>query len=76
MQWDEECNKSFEGLKSKLMKSPVLYALVFSQKFIVQMDASLYEAGIVLSQILSEVKSTGLCTLVKHFGIQNRIIAQ
>lgn len=50
--WNKNCNKAFEELKLELMRSPVLYEPGFTQTFIVQTDVSLYEAGIVLSQII------------------------
>ncbi|MCP8719654.1 MAG: reverse transcriptase domain-containing protein, partial [Asgard group archaeon] len=49
--WTKECDESFNALKDKLVKSPVLYAPNYDKEFIVQTDASLYGAGVVLSQI-------------------------
>ncbi|KFM58169.1 Retrovirus-related Pol polyprotein from transposon 297, partial [Stegodyphus mimosarum] len=49
--WEKECNEVFNELKTKLVKSPVLFAPDYFKEFIEQTNASLYGSGIVLSQI-------------------------
>ncbi len=48
--WTEECQQSFDGLKSKLTSSPVLAYADFSRPFILEVDASHSGLGAVLSQ--------------------------
>lgn len=48
--WTEECQQSFDGLKSKLTSSPVLAYVDFSQPFVLEVDASYSGLGAVLSQ--------------------------
>ncbi|KAL3861238.1 hypothetical protein ACJMK2_007286 [Sinanodonta woodiana] len=50
--WTEDAVRSFKVLKDALTKAPVLIALGFSRKFIVQTDASDTAVGAVLSQTL------------------------
>ena len=38
--WTEECERSFEGLKSRLVSAPVLAYANFSLPFILEVDAS------------------------------------
>lgn len=48
--WNEQCEKSFTELKSKLVNSPVLAYANFSNPFILEIDASHWGLGAVLSQ--------------------------
>ena len=48
--WTEECERSFEGLKSRLVSAPVLAYANFSLPFILEVDASYSGLGAVLSQ--------------------------
>lgn len=48
--WSEECESSFEVLKSKLTTAPVLAYADFSLPFILEVDASYGGLGAVLSQ--------------------------
>lgn len=48
--WSEECEKSFEGLKTRLTTAPVLAYANFSLPFILEIDASFGGLGAVLSQ--------------------------
>lgn len=48
--WNEECNKSFEALKTKLTTAPVLAYADFSLPFVLEVDASHGGLGAVLSQ--------------------------
>uniref|UniRef100_A0A667Y9Z6 Gypsy retrotransposon integrase-like protein 1 n=1 Tax=Myripristis murdjan TaxID=586833 RepID=A0A667Y9Z6_9TELE len=48
--WTEECEQSFEGLKSRLVSAPVLAYANFSLPFILEVDASYSGLGAVLSQ--------------------------
>jgi len=46
----EECKQSFEGLKSRLMASPVLAYANFALPFILEVNASYSGLGAVLLQ--------------------------
>lgn len=48
--WNKECQESFETLKEKLMRPPVLQYPDFTKPFILTTDASNYALGAVLSQ--------------------------
>ena len=48
--WTEECQRSFEGIKSRLVSAPVLAYANFSLPFILEVDASYSGLGAVLSQ--------------------------
>ncbi|CAI5643241.1 unnamed protein product [Oreochromis niloticus] len=48
--WTDECEKSFEGLKRRLVSAPVLAYANFSLPFILEVDASYQGLGAVLSQ--------------------------
>lgn len=48
--WTEECSKSFEELKQKLVEAPVLVHPDFNKSFILDVDASQHSIGAVLSQ--------------------------
>jgi hypothetical protein len=50
--WDNECQTAFEELKRALTESPVLAFPDFTREFILQTDASNYQSGAVLSQII------------------------
>ena len=52
--WTNECEKAFGALKSALMSEPVLEVPDFSRQFIVEVDASNYAIGGVLSQLGSD----------------------
>ena len=48
--WTDECSNAFESLKQKMAKAPVLAHPDFSQRFILDTDASDLAIGAVLSQ--------------------------
>lgn len=48
--WTDECEKSFEGLKQRLVSAPVLAYANFSLPFILEVDASYQGLDAVLSQ--------------------------
>ena len=48
--WTKECQESFDTLKDRLTKSPILAYPDFKQPFILDTDASEYGIGAVLSQ--------------------------
>ena len=48
--WMEECDTSFDTLKIKLVKAPILRFLNWSIKFHVHIDASGLEIGAILTQ--------------------------
>ena len=48
--WTEECNISFETLKRKLVKAPILRILNWSTKFHVHINASGLAIGVILTQ--------------------------
>lgn len=48
--WTQQCQESFEALKSKLISAPVLAYADFSRTFILEVDASHSGLGAVLSQ--------------------------
>ena len=48
--WDDQCEKSFQELKSRLVSAPVLAYANFSLPFILEVDASFSGLGAVLSQ--------------------------
>ena len=52
--WNEDCEQAFNTLKNNLTKSPILCAHDYSKGFIVQTDASLIGAGIILTQKFSD----------------------
>lgn len=49
-EWNEECQKAFELLKSKLINPPILQYPRFTEKFIITCDSSNYALGAILSQ--------------------------
>ena len=49
-EWKEECNISFEKLKRKLVKAPILRFPNWSIKFHVHIDASGLAIGAILTQ--------------------------
>ena len=55
-EWIDECNISFETLKRKLVKAPILRFLNWSIKFHVQINAS----GLALGTILTELGDDGM----------------
>ena len=48
--WGEQQFKAFEELKTRMCSSPVLTRLNFDKQFILQVDASAYGMGTILSQ--------------------------
>lgn len=50
MAWTEQCQASFEELKSRLTSAPVLVYADFSLPFILEVDTSHGGLGAVLSQ--------------------------
>lgn len=48
--WNEECQKSFDVLKEKLVIAPILEFLDWEKKFHVHVDASSISLGVVLAQ--------------------------
>ncbi len=48
--WTDDCETAFNSLKEKMCSSPVLQSPDFSQKFLVQVDASATGIGAVLAQ--------------------------
>ena len=48
--WEEKQFKAFEELKTWMCSSPVLSQLNFDKHFILQVDASAYGVGTILSQ--------------------------
>lgn len=50
VQWSPATEKAFQSLKKALIAEPVLQAPDFTLPFILQMDASDYGLGVVLSQ--------------------------
>ena len=48
--WIEECQHSFEILKRKLVKAPIIKFLDWSGKFHVHIDASTLAVGAILTQ--------------------------
>lgn len=48
--WTDECEEAFKTLKNQLCASPVLRSPDFSQRFLVQVDASAVGLGAVLAQ--------------------------
>ena len=48
--WTKECQESFDTLKERLTKSPILAYPDFKQPFILDTDASEYDIGAVLSK--------------------------
>ena len=49
--WTEECSKSFQAVKEKLVEAQVLIHPDFTKSFILDVDASDLSIGAVLSQI-------------------------
>lgn len=49
-EWTDECEKSFQLLKSKLLSPVILQYPDFSKEFIITVDASNFACGAVLSQ--------------------------
>eukprot|EP00253_Pinus_taeda_P003680 PITA_03680 len=47
-QWDEECQKSLDVLKEKLVTAPILVCLDWKKEFHVHVDASCIALGVVL----------------------------
>ncbi|KAJ1117510.1 hypothetical protein NDU88_005709 [Pleurodeles waltl] len=52
--WAEACQNAFDALKAAMCTAPVLKALDYSKKFVVQTDASEHGIGTVLSQLNEE----------------------
>ena len=52
--WTEECQHSFELLKRKLVKAPILKFPDWSKKFHVHIDASSLAVGAILTQPIDE----------------------
>lgn len=50
VEWSEECECAFQGLKDRLCSSPVLQSPDFTHRFLVQVDASGVGNGAVLAQ--------------------------
>ena len=50
VQWNTACQDAFEKLKKLLCSRPILWSPDFSKEFILQIDASDYGVGAVLSQ--------------------------
>ena len=48
--WGKEQTKAFKELKTRICASPVLRQPNFDKKFYLQVDASMYGVGAVLSQ--------------------------
>ncbi len=48
--WTDDCETAFNSLKEKMCSSPVLQSPDFSQRFLVQVDASATGIGAVLAQ--------------------------
>ncbi|KAI5753631.1 hypothetical protein M8J77_001985 [Diaphorina citri] len=61
--WTEECNLSFETLKSELCKAPILRYPVAGKPFVLDTDASQFAIGAVLSQV-----TDGIETPVAYFS--------
>ena len=51
-QWTDECQRSFELLKQKLVSAPILASPDFNEPFILDTDASNDAIGAVLSQVI------------------------
>ena len=54
--WTEECNISFEKLKRKLVKAPILRFPNWSTKFHVHIDA----LGLAIGEILNQTGDNGM----------------
>jgi len=61
----DECEKSFQNLKEKLINSPILAFPDFSKEFILDKDASFNRIGAVLSQ-LDDYGSKGVIAYGLH----------
>ena len=48
--WTDECEQSFEKLKTALISAPILRSLIYSKTFHVHVDASTYVVGCILAQ--------------------------
>ncbi|KAL0289701.1 UNVERIFIED_CONTAM: hypothetical protein Sangu_2606400 [Sesamum angustifolium] len=59
-QWDEACDKAFKGIKSYLMKIPVLVALVLGRPLILYAAAQERSVEILLAQKNDEGKENAL----------------
>ena len=49
-EWTDECEESFEKLKTALILAPILKALDYNKTFHVHVDASTYAVGCILAQ--------------------------
>ena len=65
--WSEECQKSFEILKSALTESPILAYPSQNDHFVLDTDASNYGMGAVLSQIQNGTEKV-VCYFSKSFS--------
>ena len=54
--WTDQCQESFEGVKYALTHAPVLSLPIFGGRFEVIYDASLLDIGVVLYQKVGQLR--------------------